>query len=282
MGTTKIEWTESTWNPVSGCTKVSPGCANCYAERMAKRLKAMGTPGYEDGFAVTLHPNRLADPLRWKKPRMIFVGSMGDLFHEDVPDEFIWQVIETAYQAKQHVFQILTKRPERMRDVLTRSAWWNNDTPPNIWLGTSTENQETANERIPHLLDCPAAVRFVSAEPLLGPVNLAEYLSCDCVAAGRAGWEPGPVQQRELCQACGGFPFRDSIDWVIVGGESGPGARPMKPDWVRSIRDECQAAGVSFFMKQMGGYPSKRAAIRDIPTDLQIREMPVAADATGA
>jgi len=168
MGTTKIDWAEKSWNPVTGCTPVSAGCANCYAAKMAKRLA--GRYGYpaDDPFRVTLHEDRLEEPLHWRKPSRVFVCSMGDLFHEDVPEDVIWQVIEKAWQAKQHTFLLLTKRPRRMADVLTHSMLWLNDTPPNIWIGTSIENQQTAYERIPHLLNAPAAVRFVSCEPLLG------------------------------------------------------------------------------------------------------------------
>ena len=252
MSSTSIEWTEETWNPVTGCTKVSPGCQHCYAERFSERFR--GVPGhpYETGFDVTLRPERLAKPLGWKKPRRVFVNSMSDLFHEDVPDEFIDRVFVVMSMTGRHTFQVLTKRAERMRDYCSSPAtvgrivtdsvevldgidvkWtlshhedgfrgirW-----PNVWLGVSVEDQKRADERIPLLLETPAAVRFVSAEPLLGPVDFGEAL--------------------------------DQIDWVIVGGESGPGARPMNPDWVRSIRDQCQFVEVPFFFKQWGGRTPK-------------------------
>jgi len=222
-----IEWTDESWNPVVGCTKVSAGCVNCYAERMARRLRSIGHKQYYDvvdldGWTgkVNLVESALDKPLRWRKPRTVFVCSMSDLFHDAVPDEFIWRVIEVAWKAKRHTFQILTKRPARMLDTLTRSAWWNNDTPPNIWLGVSVENQATADDRIPLLLGTPAAVRFVSYEPALGPIEIGEHYH--------------------------------GIDWLICGGESGPGARPIHPDWARSARDQCVEADVPYFFKQWG------------------------------
>jgi len=232
---TKIEWVKNqdgtkgeTWNPVTGCTKVSPGCEYCYAERMAKRLA--GRCGYpaDEPFRVTLHSERLEEPLRWRKPRVVFVCSMGDLFHQDVPFEFIDDVFETIANAPQHIFQILTKRSRRMMvymlDMGARLRYRGvmvDDVLPNVWLGVSAENQQAADQRIPFLMSAPAAIRFVSAEPLLGEIDLSR------------GLERG-------------------LDWLIVGGESGPGARPMHPDWVRSIRDQCVNAGVPFFFKQWG------------------------------
>jgi protein gp37 len=239
---TKIEWVKNpdgtkgeTWNPVTGCTKISEGCAHCYAERMSKRLAGRcGYPGTPHNFDATLHPDRLDEPLKWRKPRRVFVCSMGDLFHEDVPTDFIWRVIQTCYEAKQHTFQVLTKRPKRALDVLTRSAWWNNDTPQNIWLGVTAENQEQADKRISTILQIPAAVWFVSVEPMLGPVDLSEWIN------------PQGATARD-------DPARYSLlDWVICGGESGPDARPMHPAWARSLRDQCQMAGVPFFFKQWG------------------------------
>ncbi len=226
---TKIEWTDEVWNPVTGCTKISPGCKNCYAERMAKRLQAMGSPLYKNGFKVTLHPSALEKPLHWKKPKMIFVNSMSDLFHDDVPDEFIIKIFLIMEKAKRHTFQILTKRPERMQLILnglmSRPPFLPPFYPlPNVWLGVSIENQETADERIPQLLRTPAAVHFISAEPLLDPVDLRFPKSKN--------------------------PNQDT--WVICGGESGPKARPMNPEWVRSLRDQCKDAGVPFFFKQWG------------------------------
>ena len=223
----KIEWTDATWNPVTGCAKISPGCTNCYAERMAYRFAGCnGYPERPHHFDVTLHPERLEQPLRWRKPRRVFVVSMGDLFHEDVPDDYIREVFWTMQRAGWHTFQVLTKRPRRM------AAWFakRQDAPvlPNVWLGVTVEDQQRADERIPYLLECPAAVRFVSAEPLLGPIDLRAWL--------------GPVSTWER------------LDWVICGGESGPGAQPMHPDWARALRDQCVSAGVPFFFKQWGAW----------------------------
>ncbi len=214
----QIEWTQATWNPVTGCTKISAGCEHCYAERMAKRLHAMGQPNYKNGFALTLHPHLLSLPLKWRKPRMIFVNSMSDLFHPDVPDAFIWQVIDTMAMADRHVFQVLTKRSSRMREF-SRSARW----PSNVWLGVTVERADYLS-RIDDLRQVDAAVRFLSLEPLLGPLEHLEL---------------------------------ESIDWVIVGGESGPRARPIKEQWVLDIRDRCTASGVAFFFKQWGGVRKK-------------------------
>ncbi len=247
MGT-KIEWADEVWNPLTGCTKVSQGCKHCYAERFAKRQ------GY-DFSQVELHPERLEIPLHWKRPRRIFVNSMSDLFHEKVPDRFIDQIWIVMARADEHIFQVLTKRPERMMKYCL-DYYPPNWVYENIWLGVSVEDQATADERIPWLLKTPAAVRFVSYEPVLGPVDLRRP----------AGYSPA-----------GNSPWGASLqglDWVICGGESGPGARPMDPDWARSARDQCQAAGVAFFMKQMGGHPNRRAHFSDIPDDLMVREFP--------
>lgn len=245
---TGIEWTDATWNPVTGCDKVSPGCDHCYAETFAERWR--GTEGhyFENGFDVQLRPDKLALPLRWTKPRKVFVNSMSDLFHDKVPDEYIARVFSVMASAEQHTFQLLTKRHGRMRSLMTSEAfrelvfkcqalelpgdvmgdYW---PLPNVWLGVSAEDQKRADLRIPALLDTPAAVRFVSAEPLLGPIDL----------------HTDPIKD--------GAPFWGSqLDWVIVGGESGPGARPMHPDWVRSLRDQCVGAGVPFLFKQWGEY----------------------------
>ena len=234
---TKIEWTDETWNPVVGCTKVSQGCKHCYAERIFERFN----PG-KKFTDVQMIPGKLQDPLHWKKPRRVFVNSMSDLFHEKVAPVFIMQAWRTMQQTSQHTYQILTKRPERMQMLLTEwlpFAWelaYLETYPgplPNVWLGVSAEDQNTADERIPLLLKTPAALRFVSCEPLLGPVNLDTYL--------------GNTPEDD-----DGAPYPGKIDWVIVGGESGPGARPMHPDWARSIRDQCHGAQVSFFFKQWG------------------------------
>lgn len=214
-----IEWTEATWNPTTGCTKVSPGCKHCYAERMSARLKAMGQRNYANGFALTIHPHMLDVPLRWKKSRTIFVNSMSDLFHRDVPDSFILEVFQVMSKADWHRFQVLTKRPERLASISAELPW-----PGNIWMGVSVENTGYM-ERIEILKSSPAAVKFLSLEPLLGPL-------CDLPLSG--------------------------IDWVIVGGESGPGCRPIEVEWVESIRDQCLDASVPFFFKQWGGVNKKR------------------------
>lgn len=240
MSTTKIEWADDVWNPVTGCTKVSPGCAHCYAERMAKRLKAMGKAKYRNGFQVTCHEDSLDEPLRWKKPRRIFVCSMSDLFHDEVPETFIQSVWEIMAGAPQHTFLILTKRPQRMRQTL---GW----VLPNVHVGFSASTQADLEAGFDDLLSTPAAVRWLSLEPLLEVVD-------PCLR----NWHSE----------------RYHIDWVVVGGESGPGARPMDPDWARLIRDDCQAAGVPFYMKQLGGHPNKRAKLEDLPEDLRIRELP--------
>ena len=215
-----IEWTEATWNPVTGCVKTSPGCQHCYAERMALRLKAMGQPNYARGFKVTLHPHALRLPLSWKKPQMIFVNSMSDLFHEDVPLEFIQQVFDVMRRANRHTYQVLTKRSERLVELDVNIDW-----PPHVWMGVTVENADYAY-RIDHLRRTHAAVKFVSLEPLLGPISNLDL----------AG-----------------------IRWAVVGGESGPGARPMDPKWVTDIRDQCLRADVPFFFKQWGGVNKKKA-----------------------
>jgi protein gp37 len=214
-----IEWTESTWNPLTGCTKISPGCKNCYAERMAKRLKAMGQPNYINGFRLTLHEHALEKPLGWKKPQMIFVNSMSDMFHKDVPLRFIQRVFEVMRRASWHTFQILTKRSERLLELDYQLDW-----PSNVWMGVSVEN-EPYSFRINQLRQTDAKIKFLSLEPLLGPLPNLDLLD---------------------------------IDWVIVGGESGPGARPLEHHWVFDIRDQCQAASVPFFFKQWGGVRKKR------------------------
>ncbi|WP_424664331.1 DUF5131 family protein [Candidatus Binatus sp.] len=213
-----IEWTDATWNPVTGCTKVSPGCKHCYAERLARRLHAMGNPRYRNSFQTTLHSDQIDLPLKWRQPRRIFVNSMSDLFHDDVPDAFIERVFATMGRASWHVFQILTKRAERLAEMATQLQW-----PGNVWQGVSTESQEYVY-RIQLLRQVPAAVRFVSVEPMLGRIKR--------------------------------LPLR-GIHWVIVGGESGPNFRRIDPDWVREIRDQCLAAKVPFFFKQWGGFRPK-------------------------
>lgn len=234
----KIEWTDETWNPVTGCTKISPGCKNCYAETIANRF--WKDRKFTD---VRLEEDRLTQPLHWKKPRMIFVNSMSDLFHEDVPFEFIDKVISAISQSPQHIFQILTKRPKRALEYFMLPS---SDLLENVWLGVSVENQQTADERIPILLQTPAVVRWISAEPLLSEINLEHYLPL--VVGGKV---------------------RDSgLDWVVVGGESGTNKRPFNPDWARVIRDQCKIVNVPFFMKQID-------KVKPIPEDLLIREYPV-------
>lgn len=311
---TKIEWTDATWNPVTGCAKVSQGCKHCYAEREWPRMTKL-VPAYagRDFTDVRTHADRLDQPLRWKKPRRIFVNSMSDLFHPDVPDEFIDQVFAVMAMAPRHTFQVLTKRPGRMRDYMLRSpntkalrelapsvrglpmhegeviSPWPR---PNVWLGVSVENQAAADERIPLLLDTPAAVRWISAEPLLGLVTLGKWFDpwtcADCEYHGSendagpdgctACGEEDAFAGRDRCRNCGaddqsarrscprcgshrsyerdyGFKFDNPpprIDWVVVGGESGPQARPMHPQWARDLRDQCAAAGVPFLFKQWG------------------------------
>jgi protein gp37 len=209
-----IEWTEMTWNPVTGCTKVSQGCKHCYAERMAKRLQAMGSARYEDGFAITMHEDLIDLPRGWKKPRVIFVNSMSDLFHSGVDEGFIQRVFTTMNECPQHTFQVLTKRSERVREMGGRLNW-----TPNIWMGVSVEDEQVVH-RITDLQQVPAHVRFLSLEPLIGPLE--------------------------------NLPL-DGIHWAIVGGESGPKSREMKEEWVHSLRSQCEQARVHFFFKQWGG-----------------------------
>lgn len=294
MNKTSIEWTEVTWNPVTGCTPVSPACEHCYARRMAKRLAGRcGYPAVPHEFEVTLHPERLSEPLGWKKPRRVFVCSMGDLFHEDVPDEYIDAIFAVMATAEQHTFQVLTKRPERMywwlQSLYTRSLRYpapgkrsvsytygqigemlranaleygvrlgpiNRSFPlANVWLGVTAENQEQADRRIPVLLQIPAAVRFVSVEPLLERVDLTRYMQIYVDPYTRKVYPLDPQGPK--------------LDWVICGGETGPGARPMHPDWARSLRDQCAVAGVPFFFKKMGA-----AWSGETPPDLLVREYP--------
>ncbi len=240
MSKTKIEWTDRVWNPVTGCTKVSQGCKNCYAERWAKRF--FGERKFTD---VQTHLRRLEAPLTWKSPSKAFVNSMSDLFHEEVPFEFIAAVYAQIIRTPQHTYQILTKRPER---AVKFYAWLKSeklikertDLPTNVWLGVSVEDQATADERIPVLLETPAALRFVSYEPALGQVDLSRYLN------PQTSYVPDPAGSAGLHTLIPG------IDWLICGGESGPRARPMHPHWARSARDQCRAARVPFFFKQWG------------------------------
>ncbi len=281
MNRTGIEWCSYTWNPVTGCTPVSPACEHCWAKRMARRLA--GRAGYpaDEPFRVTLHPERLEEPLRVREPQRIFVVSMGDLLHDAVPDEFIAAVFGVMLFARHHTFQVLTKRAERLRDwsasasvaicaaahyqfrgerdladAIRRRATiddWGPWPLPNVWLGVTAENQREADYRIPLLLRTPAAVRFVSIEPMLGPIDLwginGHPLGCE----GLFGCEP-------------------KLDWLILGGETGPGARPMQPDWVRSLRHDCAAVRVPFFFKRMGSaWPGDQ-----LPDEFKVRQFPEA------
>lgn len=220
MAASNIEWTDATWNPVTGCSKISPGCKHCYAERFSKRLQAMGVAKYSHGFQVTLHPDALLAPLLWKTPRKIFVNSMSDLFHENVPDEFVKEVFDVMRQASWHQFQVLTKRSVRLAELSTYIDW-----PNNVWMGVSVENSNY-KYRIDHLRQTSARIKFLSLEPLLGPLGELDL---------------------------------SAIHWVIVGGESGPNARPIHKDWVVEIREQCIQAEVAFFFKQWGGKSKKQA-----------------------
>lgn len=221
----KIEWTDATWNPVRGCTKISPGCAHCYAETFAERFRGVSGHPYEQGFDLRLVPEKIADPLLWSKSQMVFVNSMSDLFHKDIPDEYIKLVVQVMAKANWHVYQVLTKRSERLRDLLTTTLSFAASLP-HIWWGVSVENRKHGLPRIDHLREAKTAMSFLSIEPLIEDVG-------DFVLNG--------------------------INWVIVGGESGAGARPMKPEWVKNIRRQCRAASVPFFFKQWGGIRKKIA-----------------------
>jgi protein gp37 len=228
---TGIEWTEATWNPTTGCTKVSPGCDRCYAEQITLRFPK----NYPNGFALTLRPSALDLPLRWRRPRMIFVNSMSDLFHADVPDDYIADVFDVMARAHQHTFQVLTKRAVRLASLARRLPW-----PKNVWMGVSVETSEFA-WRVDYLRSVPAAVRFISAEPLLGPLANLNLTG---------------------------------IDWLIAGGESQRGARPAATEWFREIKDRCLRGNVAFFLKQLGGYPSKRGGAEALLDGSRWTELP--------
>ena len=278
----KIQWTDATWNPLAGCSVVSSGCANCYAMKQAGSGRLVNTPKYQ-GLTqpskagpvwtgeVRLWPSALDQPQRWKKPKMIFVNSMSDLFHEDVPDGWPNRIFDGMESAPQHTYQVLTKRTHRMADYLSK-RWTGAYLPQFIWLGTSIEDQTRAEQRLPHLLRTPAAVRFLSMEPLLQGVDITAFRRTQADGFIR------PLDGR----------FR-TVDWVIVGGESGPSARPFDLGWARSIRDQCQAAGVPVFIKQLGSHPiitESRSLTRlhfndrkggewdEWPEDLRVREYP--------
>lgn len=298
--TSSIEWTDATWNPVRGCTKVSPGCAHCYAETFAERWRGVKGHPYEQGFDLRLVPEKLTEPLTWRKPRRVFVNSMSDLFQDGVPDSFIDQVFAVMALAPQHTFQLLTKRAARMRDYLSHAdvfarvselamsfqyagnfedevefdardaheqmaAFW---PLPNVWLGVSVEDQPRADERIPLLLETPAAVRFISAEPLLGPIRLKQQTP-------DGYWPPNAPQPDVAWLRHKDWPddfqyWTTGLDWVIVGGESGPGARAMDLAWVRGIVEQCRAALVPVFVKQLGALPYEYVWPRtDYPGDLR-------------
>jgi protein gp37 len=221
-GSTAIEWTDATWNPVTGCTKISAGCDHCYAERFSERFRGTRGHPFETGFDLTLRPERLQQPLGWRNPRMIFVNSMSDLFHKEIPNAFIGGVFDTMERAHWHTFQILTKRSSLMRNFLRR-RYGQNRGPSHMWFGVSVEDG-SKKSRIRHLQEAPAGVRFLSIEPLIGPMGVLDLTD---------------------------------INWVIVGGESGPGARPMERQWVREVRDQCRDSNVAFFFKQWGGLRPK-------------------------
>lgn len=317
MSKSTIEWTDETWNPIAGCTKVSAGCKHCYAERMAKRLVAMGVEKYdgtvgEDGHwtgSIRFDYDALETPFKWRKPRRVFVNSMSDLFHEAVPWHFIQDVFWTMRETPWHTYQVLTKRPERMRDYVQHRE--PAGVPRNVWLGVSVEDQEAADARIPYLLDIPACVRFLSCEPLLGPVDLGLKLNSDFpwdsrwvrltqpvwadlpfLNRGKLVAQPGIYRTHSnkhgalSVETSGGllgvkpseFEVLPTIDWVICGGESGPGARPMHPEWVRSLRDQCVAAGVPFFFKQWGQWMSEEAALGLVGDDYDLsKKRPIVA-----
>jgi protein gp37 len=279
---TGIEWTDATWNPVTGCDEVSPGCDHCYARTVAERF---GAPAFPNGFGVTLRPHKMDQPLRWTRPRRIFVNSMSDLFHAEIPDDYIAQVFAVMALAPRHTFQLLTKRHGRMRSLLSNTGFtamvraathelanehrldWPESRPSgwewplrNVWLGVSVEDQRWADLRIPVLLATPAARRFISAEPLLGLVSLQRWISpgCTCPAIGNPWFSHAPT-----CPIRTGITGSGALDWVIVGGESGRGARPMHPVWARNLRDQCATAGIPFLFKQGGEWAPVADEVRD-------------------
>jgi protein gp37 len=292
----KIEWTGATWNCVTGCTKISDGCTHCYAETFAERWRGIPGHHFENGFDVTLRPERLDQPLRWTRPRRIFVNSMSDLFHDAVPDAFIAEMFSVMARAHWHTFQVLTKRHGRMRSLLSRPSFRDNLAHlapwplPNVHLGVSVEDQHWADIRVPALLGTPAAVRFLSCEPLLGPVDLhgEPWLGCD--EAGPALTHRGVSTQTDYgtgieydCEHEAG------IDWLIIGGESGPGARPMEIDWARLIVRQCSEWSVPVFVKQLGsvlgrelGAGPKGGDWDRWPEDLRIRQFPRVPSAVAA
>jgi protein gp37 len=274
----KIEWTDATWNFITGCTKISAGCDHCYAETFAERWRGIPDHHFEQGFDVRLWPDRLMLPMKWRTPKRVFVNSMSDLFHEAVPTSLIAAAFDVMRQTPQHTYQILTKRHARMRS-LARSAAFGEGWPlPNVWLGVSVEDQKWADIRIPALLDTPTAVRFVSAEPLIGAIDLHPHWTYGKPIWGDAEPEPNGVMMQPLAMQPG-------INWLIAGGESGPGARPCHPGWLRSLRTQCANADVPFFCKQMGSvlgramHAGPKGGDWDTwPEDLRVREFPLAAE----
>lgn len=272
-GATSIEWADATWNPTTGCSKVSPGCAHCYAETFAERWRGIPGHPYEQGFDLRLWPQRLDVPLRWRKPRRIFVNSMSDLFHPDVPAAFIDQVLDTMWRAEQHVFMVLTKRPEIAADYCSRYAGIAGhlcELPPNLWLGTSIENRRVVG-RADHLRRVPAAVRFISAEPLLGPLVFDAHSTFDRRVRE---WSDGHPTLPPLSL--------DGIDWLIVGGESGGHSRPLRVEWVDALAQAAGEQGVALFVKQLGARwarahrssDSKGGEPTDWPAHLRVRDSP--------
>lgn len=301
-GRSAIEWTQATWNPVVGCKRVSAGCDHCYAFELHDKRHIAWKRGNWDGAPKQYHqpfshvqllPERLSDPLHWRKPRRVFVNSMSDLFHEDVPDDFIHGVFLTMMQAPQHIYQILTKRPQRMRDWMRQYAGPASPIRyhlPHIWLGVSVENQAAADERIPLLLETPAAVRFLSCEPLLGPVDLTEYLADRAIVRAivhhhRTGHHCGGIDDEADCEMCC-TQWRDGqppdLHWIIIGGESGKHARPMDLLWVESLVEQCRNAEIACFVKQLGSVYAKTHGTGDThagemcfwPEALRVREYP--------
>jgi protein gp37 len=285
--TTAIEWTDATWNPVTGCTKVSPGCDRCYAETFTERWRGIPGHHFTTGFDVTLRPDRLDLPRHWRRPRRVFVNSMADLFHEQVSDEYIGSVFDAMAATPHHIYQVLTKRHARMRSLLTRWAgagwrWrrhdhlWCGPVPgplPNVWLGVSVENQRWADTRLPALAATPAAVRFVSCEPLLGPVDLSDWLPI--IYGENGSWDPAPARTGPA-----------QLDWVIVGGESGPRARPIDEWWIGDLIDQARGAHIPVFVKQLGtgwarqhGHAGRGGDPTAWPAELRVRDVPASSGA---
>ena len=285
MSKTNIPWADAVWNPITGCTKCSPGCVNCYAVAMTKRLTGMGVPKYRDGFAVRCHEHCLTEPLKWRKPRTIFVCSMSDLFHPDVPEAFLDRVFAVMALCQQHTFVLCTKRAERMREYLTaprvvlnvlkavtaqRALTPNYDWPlPNVHLGVTVESHEQ-HERINILKDCPASHRWVSYEPALGELNIPDFTSV-CPSCYGSTW---PGDGHAECDTCRGGGEVRTIDALVIGCESGPNRRPFDLAWARQVRDDCEAAGVLFYVKQLIADGRFTKDVEEFPEDLRSQELP--------